>query len=62
MIDHNIIDVTAPGANMYGCQPCPHCGGEYRVPYQDGRIECDDCGFKEKSVRPADVPTQKEGT
>ncbi len=49
-----------PGANMYGCMPCPKCGGEYRVPYGKnpkrpddpfaGKIVCDDCGYRVEYV------------
>ena len=50
----NIIDYSSETANMYGCEPCPKCGSEYRAPYKksDGTIsiECDDCGFKEIGV------------
>lgn len=35
------------GSNMYGVLPCPKCGSEFRVPYQNGSIECDDCRFVE---------------
>ncbi len=46
--------------NMYGCTPCPKCGSELRVPYQCGRIECDNCGFTERDVpKPGTiVPTE----
>jgi len=33
--------------NMYGCTPCPKCGGVHRYPFTEkGRkvIACDDCG------------------
>lgn len=39
------IDDNAPGANMYGCQPCPKCGRRYRYPDQDNVLRCDDCGY-----------------
>ena len=46
-----VIDLGAPGANMFGCQPCPKCKSEYRATFagKDGglSIECDDCGHKE---------------
>lgn len=42
-----------PAVNMYGCLPCPKCGGEYRWPDQKGTIWCDDCGFTEP--RPAEA-------
>lgn len=46
----NVIDVTDPARNMYGCAPCPKCESVYRAPFwvgTDAVIECDECGFKE---------------
>jgi len=44
----NIVDINSPTANMYGCEPCPKCKGEYRVAWvKSGMIECDECSFKE---------------
>jgi hypothetical protein len=38
----------AGARNVYGCTPCPKCGGRYRYPLkEDGSfpvIACDDCG------------------
>jgi hypothetical protein len=45
-----LIDYGSPTANMYGCEPCPKCGAEYRAPYGSETattIECDDCGHVE---------------
>jgi len=39
------LDYTSPTANMYGCQPCPHCGSVSRWPNQDNQVICDDCGL-----------------
>ena len=33
--------------NMYGCLPCPACGGRHRYPHKENGhnvIACDDCG------------------
>jgi hypothetical protein len=50
MAETNRVDLEQPNANMYGCTPCPDCGGKFRVPYQDGRIECCDCDFTERAA------------
>lgn len=44
----NIVDLNSPTANMYGCEPCPRCGSEYRCIFAATRnqITCD-CGFVE---------------
>lgn len=42
----NLLDEHAPGANMYGCQPCPQCKGKYRYVLAT-EILCPDCNFKE---------------
>jgi ssDNA-binding Zn-finger/Zn-ribbon topoisomerase 1 len=47
-----LVDIRQPGANMYGCQPCPKCRATYRYPRFDaartvGTIHCDDCGYTE---------------
>lgn len=46
--------------NMYHCTPCPRCKESYRVPTQDRRVECSDCGFtepaSEKCVDPYYLP------
>lgn len=47
MSDTDKVNVNNLRANMYGCLPCPKCGGEFRVPYDKGTIECGDCGFIE---------------
>jgi predicted nucleic-acid-binding Zn-ribbon protein len=39
------IDEAAPGANMYGAQPCPKCGSRTRWPDQDHVLRCDQCGY-----------------
>jgi hypothetical protein len=52
-----IVDVGSPTANMYGCEPCPKCGGKFRAPYKRGddlSVECDDCDFKEPGERTDD--------
>lgn len=36
--------------NMYGCLPCPSCGGKHRASYvrvEKRTVECDDCGYVE---------------
>lgn len=47
----NVIDLDSPSANMFGIQPCPKCGQNYRYSPRlpDARliIRCDDCGFEE---------------
>lgn len=47
----NVIDLNSPTANMFGIQPCPKCGQNYRYSPKrtDSRlvIQCDDCGFVE---------------
>jgi len=50
MTASNIVDLSDPTANMYGCQPCPKCKSKYRCVFQTNadEITCDDCGFKEK--------------
>jgi hypothetical protein len=30
--DANVIDLSSPTANMYGCEPCPKCKSRYRQP------------------------------
>lgn len=51
------VDWESPTANMYGCEPCPKCGSEFRASYRTSRlakvlkhpvIECN-CGFVEKA-------------
>jgi hypothetical protein len=32
----NLLDINSPTANMYGCQPCPKCKSQYRIPYRRG--------------------------
>jgi len=49
MIEPEKLDTNSPTANMYGCQPCPKCGNEYRYP-QDGLICCDECGYEVKFI------------
>jgi hypothetical protein len=53
-----IVDDDAPGANMYGCLPCPKCKSPYRYPHDDGgetvKVCCDDCGFREGPAVRAD--------
>ena len=46
----SIVDLNSPTANMYGCEPCPQCGSNYRCVFQNtpDQIDCDDCGFIEK--------------
>lgn len=45
------IDLSSPTANMFGIEPCPRCGSEYRVPEGDDyMINCHDCGFSEPEV------------
>ena len=47
------VDLGAPGANMYGCQPCPGCKSAYRCTFQrePDVIVCDDCGHREQVTR-----------
>jgi len=48
----NVIDYSSPTANMYGCEPCPKCGGRYRASYNRGGktfIDCDDCSHTEEA-------------
>ncbi len=56
-----VIDWDNPANNMYGCAPCPRCGGTKRVAYRrpygpqvsgGWRIECDDCGHHEWAAPP----------
>jgi len=55
----NTLNWNAPGANMYGSQPCPWCGGKCRVGYRHTQtMDCDDCGF----VVPLDDAKNKEDT
>jgi hypothetical protein len=59
-IEPHIIDYEHADANMYGCQPCPHCGSTKRATWpgksQDSyRIECDDCGFKQEGTLSREV-------
>lgn len=47
----NVIDWEDPDHNLYGCTPCPKCGGNYRVAYRRVgldvlSIECE-CGYTE---------------
>ena len=49
----NIVDVNSSTANMYGCEPCPQCGGIFRYVVAN-QITCDDCGHKEQA---AECPT-----
>lgn len=44
-----IVNCSAPGANMYGCQPCPRCEDKFRFVHCDLRkhITCQKCGFTE---------------
>lgn len=42
-----VAEVESGARNMYGCAPCPRCGGGYRWPGQDGVQYCDDCQFRE---------------
>lgn len=49
----NVVDIYSTTANMYGCEPCPKCGGKYRCMFNDapGVIDCN-CGYKEPAVFP----------
>ena len=51
-IASNCVDLGAPGANMYGCQPCPQCGAPYRfqLARNPENIYCDDCGLVESAA------------
>lgn len=42
----NVVDVTDPARNLFGCSPCPECGSEFREP-REGVIHCYDCGERE---------------
>ena len=48
MADTSRVDIEQPGANMYGCLPCPVCHSEFRYPTISGIIRCDDCGHCEQ--------------
>ena len=56
MTNSQVIDYSDPDRNMYGCAPCPKCGGKYRAPYRKLespthiRVECDGCGHGEPGV------------
>ncbi len=43
------VDIYSLTANMYGCEPCPHCKSKYRyVPNNNNAyIKCDQCGLSE---------------
>ena len=46
----NRVNLSSPTANMFGIEPCPKCGSQFRwMPYQAGPlvIHCDDCGLDE---------------
>jgi hypothetical protein len=42
-----VVDIEQPGANMFGCLPCPNCASVFRFPRSVGVIQCDDCGHTE---------------
>jgi hypothetical protein len=47
-----VVDYYDDARNLYGCLPCPSCGGVHRAPYVKeitGKhtVECDDCGHVE---------------
>lgn len=44
-----VINFYSPTANMYGCEPCPRCGRQYRCTFADSpnHISCDDCNYME---------------
>lgn len=45
------VDFESPNTNMYGCSPCPECGGEFRwCRASDKMVICDDCGHEEPGV------------
>jgi hypothetical protein len=52
----NVLSMSSPTANMFGCEPCPKCRAKYRyLPKRpDGAlvIRCDDCGFEEPALTP----------
>lgn len=58
----NVVDLGAPGANMYGCQPCPMCKERYRCVFNNkpGVIQCDDCGHHEPIATPAEPTGEGE--
>jgi len=39
--------------NMYGCTPCPKCGGKYRCVLNRATetLICDECGFEEHMTK-----------
>jgi hypothetical protein len=50
----NVVDWDDPDHNMYGCAPCPKCGGKYRAAYRRAgmvvlSIECE-CGHTEPAA------------
>lgn len=55
-----IVDIEQPGANMYGCLPCPECGCSYRWPNASGTIWCDDCGHEEQRDYPSSPEVSDE--
>jgi hypothetical protein len=46
----NVIDFYSDTANMYGIEPCPKCGSEFRCMYNQrpNDIQCDGCGYSEE--------------
>jgi hypothetical protein len=59
--ESNEIDMGAHKANMYGCQPCPKCGGDHRCVFVKlpGVIQCDDCGHHEKITKNHDAEREE---
>jgi hypothetical protein len=55
MTKSTVVDPESPTANMYGCEPCPRCGSEYRCIFKNkpDLIQCDDCGYNEKIEEPS---------
>lgn len=55
MAKSSVVDIYSKTANMYGCEPCPACGYEYRCVFKakPDIIQCDNCGNNEViEVRP----------
>lgn len=44
------LRALTPDVNLYGCTPCPRCGGVHRCVFMRdrGRVYCDDCDYRER--------------
>jgi len=52
----NVVDLRSETANIFGCEPCPKCGGQCRAMFKckPGMIQCDNCGFDEPAMEADD--------